>query len=61
MASKTELKDALIRTNQLDGRNRSPEWMAAFDGFNSDPANKHHKVTPGCPSCWNQVRHWLKS
>lgn len=59
--TKTELKDALIRTNQLEGRNRSPEWINAFDAFNSAPENKNHRVNFGCGSCWNQVRNWLKS
>lgn len=61
MASKTELLNALVSTNQIDGRGRSPEWIAAFDAFNSAPENRNHKVTPSCGSCWNQVRNWLKS
>lgn len=61
MASKTELLNALVSTKQIDGRGRSPEWIAAFDAFNADPANKHHKVTFGCGACFSQVRNWLKS
>lgn len=59
--TKTELRDALIRTKQLDGRSRSQEWINAFDAFNAAPENRNHKVTMGCNSCFSAVRNWLKS
>lgn len=49
----------LKRTGQIDSRRRSPEWMKAFDLYNS--IHPHNKLNPSCGSCYAKLRKWLMS
>jgi hypothetical protein len=58
---KAEILAELRRTGQLDNRRRSPEWMKAFDLYNSQVAHRANKLNPSCGSCYNKLKAWLQS
>ena len=59
--SKQEVLEELKRTGQIDRRQRSPEWMKAFDLYNSQVAHRANKLNPSCGSCYGKLRTWLMS
>jgi hypothetical protein len=50
----------LKRTGQFDRRQRSPEWMKAFDLYNAQ-VPRGNKLNPSCGSCYAKLRTWLMS
>lgn len=57
---KSEILAELKRTGQIDRRQRSPEWMKAFDLYNSQ-VPRSNKLNPSCGSCYGKLRNWLMS
>lgn len=49
----------LKRTGQIDSSRRSPEWIKAFELYNSQ--NPRNKLNPSCGSCYRKLRTWLMS
>ena len=55
--NRTELRDTMLLTGELERFTKTPNWERAFELYKTETGD--YEVSLGCGNCYAKVKKWL--